>query len=108
MMACVYEGNSLIVVEKQFNFRRLRWVECLVEYLVIHSQDNVQGIDKKGEVLVKCDGSISEKSKMVAIRSNGQMLVIICNWDFTINMIAFTNRCTHGAEIRSDSFSRSG
>jgi hypothetical protein len=88
MIACVYGKDSLIVVERRF--RRFRRFDCLVEYLICHGQGSVRRIERTEKVLTECRKPISKKSKMAVVRTGAQMLVIICNWDFTIDMIAFT------------------
>jgi len=83
-MACVYEKDSLIAVERRFRGFRL------VEYLICHDQGSVRRIDRTKKVLTECKKPISEESKMAVVRTDAQMHVIICNWDFTIDMIKFT------------------
>jgi hypothetical protein len=85
VVACVYEKDSLIALERRFG----RFY--LVEYLICRSQDNVRCIDKTGKVLMKCRRSVSKKSQITVVRTaDAQMLVIMCNRDFTIDMITFT------------------
>ena len=86
MIACVYEYNSLIAVEKR------PWLMAprLVEYQIGRTSDNVRRIDRKVKILADCDRAVSEKSEMAVVRTNTHTLVIICNWDKpTINMIVF-------------------
>ena len=85
-MACVYEKDSLIVVEKRSRGHRFE----LVEYQISQGRDNVRRVDVRGKVLMECEKSVSEKSKMCIVRTDTQMLIIICNWDFMIDIIAFT------------------
>jgi hypothetical protein len=88
VMACVYEKDSLIVVERRF--RRFRWADFLVEYLICHGQGSVLCIDRTEKALTKCERLISQKSEMAVVRNDTQMLVIIANWNFSVDKIAFT------------------
>jgi hypothetical protein len=88
VLACIYEKDSLIVVERRF--RRFHWVNCLVEYLICHGRGSVRCINRMEKALMKCRKLISEKSEMAVARNDTKMLVIIANWNFTIVTIAFT------------------
>lgn len=83
MTACVYRNDSLIVVRKH----------GLVEYPFRQGRDNTRRIDGNGETLEIGDFGISasKKSKMAVVSNGMRMLVIICNWDWTIYMIAFSH-----------------
>jgi len=79
--ACVYSNESLIVVRKH----------GLVEYPFRRGRDGIESIDRNGQPLEVRDFRISttNKSKAAVVNNGERMLVIICNWDYTIYMVAF-------------------
>jgi hypothetical protein len=82
MTAGVYRNDSLIVLRKH----------GLVEYPFSQGRDNTRCIDETSTTLEieNFKISASKKSKMAVVSDGRRMLVIICNWDWTIYMIAFS------------------
>ena len=89
--ACVYRDESLIVMRKH----------DFVKYPFRQDPDNTRRIGNNGEILEihNFKFSASEHSKMSVVNSGMGMIVIICNWNWSIYTIAFSAERQQAAKL---------